>query len=197
MRLGEAYMRTALMVLGFSVAISGSWDAASAARAKDAFIGPRSLDFDVWGMMAPTRSGSLDLINGAAIMVGPCGRGRKCDPSSVRNFTLAPQDLAKFRSLAMEVKATGLLDPVCIERQKKETELADQRDLEAWQRQHPEDKGPLPPRAPHDPFRSSFRVEGVGMVTASSQFGNQKSEAECVTKATDTLWRMLMGLKQE
>jgi hypothetical protein len=186
-------MRTALMVLSLSVAISGSWCFSSAARAKVPFNGPRSISFDARGFMIPTRSASLNLIDGAVTLIGPCGPGRDCDPSLRRNFTLDPQDLVKFRSLAIEVKAAGLLDPVCVERQKREAELADQRDLEAWQKQHPESKGP-PPMRVYDPFWASFQVEGVGNVMSTNDYGHQKSAAYCITQATKRLWEMAEGL---
>lgn len=186
-------MRTMLPMLGFAIAISTSWHTSLATQAKASYTGPVSVSFKAHGVRAYTRNISVDLRTGAATIIGPCWPTADCGPSSQRNFILAPQDLAKFRSLAIEIKAEGLLDPVCIERQKKENILADQRDKEEWEKQHPELKGPPPVTLPHHPFNANFELQGVGTVM-SSNFDPEKSNAHCVTRATKTLWDMVMHL---
>jgi hypothetical protein len=129
-------------------------------------------------------------------------------------LTIAPTDLAKFRSLATEVRAEGLLDATCIERLRQEAETQTKKDaLDAlnqkresskkraeWKRQHPHHKGPAPifpkvaPVPPLDPFSAFVQLEGVGTVESTSDYVDYRSNARCMTRATLTLWNMVMGL---
>jgi hypothetical protein len=189
-------MHTALMALGLAVAIAAIWHAPLAAQTEEPYGGPSSISFMANGMLAPTRSGLVDLTTGAADVAGPCPPGRRCGPSDQRHLTLAPSDLAKLRSLAIEVRAEGLFDTGCIERQRKEAEEEPEKKQAEWKRQHP--NGPPMPATiltpPLDPFFASLQIEGVGTVVSAPALGNRKSDARCVTPATQTLWNMVMGL---
>ncbi len=199
-------MRTGLMALGLGAAIAASWCAPLAAQTEGPYGGPSRIGFMINGALAFTRSGSVDLAAGTADVAGPCPPGRRCGPADQRHLTLGPPDLDKLRSLAIQVRAKGLLDTACIERQRKEAELADLRQKEEvekkqaeWKKRHPADKGPAPIFPPFfmpplDPYYSSLQVEGIGSVVATPDFGNRKSEAHCVTQATQTLWNMVIGL---
>jgi hypothetical protein len=203
-------MRTALTALGLAVAIAASWCAPSGAQTEESYGGPRSIKFESNGALAPTLSGSVDLVAGTADLVGPCGRGVKdgspCGPSDRRHFLLSPPDLAQLRSLAIEVSGKGLFDTDCIERQKKETELADAHQKKEakkkqadWRRSHP--GGEPPPVAafmpiimpPLDPYFASLEADGVGSVVSAPEVGNKKSDSRCMSPATQALWKMVLN----
>lgn len=203
-------MRTALTALGLAAAIAASWCDPSAAQTEESYGGPRSIKFESNGALAPTLSGSVDLVAGTADLVGPCGRGGKdgspCGPSDRRHFILSPADLAQLRSLAIEVSGNGLFDTSCIARQKKEAELADMRQkkeaekkLADWRRSHPGSKPPpvdafvpmmMPPL---DPYFASMEVDDVGSVVSAPEFGNKKSDIRCMSPAAQALWKMVLN----
>jgi len=202
----ETSMRAVLMVFGSVAAISASWCTPLAAQTEAPYEGPSSIGFEAHGALAPTQSASVNLTTGAADVAGPCPPMRRCGPSDHRRLTLGQSDLAKLRSLAIEVRANGLFDTACIERQRREADLADLHQKEEaekkqaeWERQHPGDKARAPnfisiAPPPLDPFYASLSVEGVGTVVQTPEFGNRKSDARCVTPATQTLDIMVTGL---
>ena len=202
-------MRTALTALGLAVAIAASWSPALATQTEEPYGGPRTIKFEANGAMSPTLRGSIDLIDGTADLVGPCGRGIKsgapCGPSDQQHLALSPPDLTKLRFLAIEIRTKGLFDTVCIEQQRRETELADLRQKKGaekkqaeWKRQHPLEKVPAPNfipfvTPPSDPYYASLQIEDVGTVVSVPEFGNRKSDARCLTRTTQTLWNMIIS----
>jgi hypothetical protein len=203
-------MRTALTMLGLAVAIAVSWCGYSAAQTENPYGGPGTLKFELNGALTPTLRGSVNLIAGTADLVGPCGNGVRdgsaCSPSDQHQLHLLPTDLAKLRSLAVEVSRKGLLNTRCIEDQRKDAELADMRQKEKaektqadWTKSHPGEKAPsvaaftptmMPPP---DPYFASLGVDGVGSVEATSEVENQKSDSRCMTPAAQALWNMVLN----
>ena len=147
---------------------------------------PATIRVEERGAMEPSHNYTVNLVTGQAILYEKCGLRCPRDLKEDHSRPLTPDELARLRSLASDVKQNGLYDQACLEAYKerqKQAAAETAKSNEQWMSAHPH--LPLPPTPPQlDPSWSDMEVEGVGAAGGG----------ECLRKSASELWSAIDAL---